>query len=102
MPMRMEPWMLRAISAPVSTRPKSESSVVGFVTWPRPMNVALSGIIRPVPLRPMKAMKRPMPTPMATRRFCGTALMMAWRMWLIVRIRNRTPEKKTAPSATVQ
>jgi len=67
----------------------------------RETKVAPSTMI-PAFCMPMKAMKRPIPTPIALFRFAGMLLTMASRMFAAVRIRKMIPSTNTAVSANCQ
>lgn len=108
--MRIAPFTLRASSAMVSRTPRQKTrtgqpvrrptapSCTGTVVW------AMSGIrlTNPASTKPMKAMNRPMPTPMACLSCCGIAFMIASRRPVSTRTQIRTPSRTTRPMASSQ
>ena len=56
----------------------------------------------PAPLKPINAINRPIPTPMAPFRQAGMASITICVMFVIARMKNNTPEINTAPKAVCQ
>ena len=69
------------------------------VMSPRATRVDSSFTTMPALLRPMNAMKRPIPAPIALRRLAGMALTIASRTLVIVRMMNTRPSISTAVNA---
>jgi hypothetical protein len=101
---RIAPLTLRAISPMVSSTPRQKTSTGQPVSEPVAPNCtgtvvfATSGmrLTKPASTKPMKAMKSPMPTPMACFSGCGMAFMTASRSPV------RTSTQMITPSMTHQ
>ena len=102
MPMIMEPGTRRHMSMAIRARPPRASRASGLVRGPRVTKVEGSATTMPQFLRPMKAMKAPMPTTMAYFRSMGTASMIICRTRVTVSSMKNTPEMKTAPRPVCQ
>ena len=61
-----------------------------------------SGTMMPELRKPMRAMNSPTPAATAEYSSAGSRATIIWRTPAAVRIRNATPDRKTAPSATRQ
>ena len=84
---------------PVISKPSKPSSGTGDIISPIVTNVALSLTIIPAFCNPIKAINRPIPTPIALRSDAGIAFTIASRRFdSVIRI-NITPSIKTAVSA---
>lgn len=74
-------------------------ATAGDLTSPSFTSVTGSEAMRPAPLRPMTARKKPMPAEMAS--FCDFEMlsMIHRRTGVMLTMRNSTPEANTAASA---
>ena len=97
--MRIAPLTRQACSAPISTRPISDTAAVGAVRSPKPTEVAGLATMTPASFRPMKAMNRPMPPATAANSERGMALTINWRTPTTVSTRKAAPDRNTQPSA---
>ena len=93
---------LHANSAAVSNNPKIASSVLGCRRFPSVTSVAELDTTMPELRSPMKAMNNPMPAATAEYSSNGIAAMIICRTPAKVKMRNATPERKTAPNAVSQ
>ena len=73
-----------------------------LVMSPRATSVAPSATITPPFWKPMKAMKSPIPQPIARRRLAGMALTMAVRKLVTVSRMKMRPSMNTAVNANCQ
>ena len=102
-PQSIEPRTLRACSTAVVNKPtkntiKSGEAKCAFSFTAEPGSLMIS----PVFCKPMNAMNSPMPAAMPFFRLGEMALKIISRNPISERIRNKTPEIKTQPSATCQ
>ena len=102
MPMRSEPGTFFTTRMPVSTRPIRASSAGPAVMSPRATVVASFDTMTPAFLRPMKAMNRPIPQPMAFFNEAGMESTMSLRTLVTVRMMKMIPSRSTAVSANCQ
>ena len=97
-PIRIPPFTLYAVRIAVTTKPMNATIAVLLVML-RPTSVAPLSTMIPAFWRPMNAIKRPIPTPIAFLRFAGIELTIASLTLNAVRIRKMTPSQKIAVSA---
>ena len=102
-PQRIDPRTLRACSAAVTSNPKKNTSRSGdarcafnFTAVPESFKIT------PASCKPMNAMNSPIPTAMPFFMLGLTASKIISRSPSSDRIKNSTPEMKTAPSAACQ
>lgn len=108
MPMRIAPLTLRANSTPVTTSPTTKTRVGQLAIeplMPSPTGtvvLAASGRRRtkPASTRPMKVMKRPMPTAIAALSSFGTALNTAVRTPVTTSSSTTRPLTRMRPIAS--
>ena len=98
-PKRIAPFTLRYNNTAVMIRPMIASHAVGAVSEPRPIRVASLATTIPALRNPKKARKAPMPAVIANLSPSGMARTIACRAPITLKITNRAPEMKTAPSA---
>jgi hypothetical protein len=98
-PHRIPPFTPRASRTPVTNSPMAATIGIGLLKFPMPKNVAGSAMENSALLKPIKAMNRPIPAPIAFLRVLGTASIIASLTLVNVSTTNTTPEIKTAPKA---
>ena len=100
--MMMAPGTARRSSATMTIKPAQANSVAGLFRSPSVTSVSGLAAMIPASFNAMMPRNKPMPAEIAI--FCdsGIASTIQERMRVRLRIRNRTPEMKTAPSATCQ
>ena len=102
MPIRMLPLTFRMTRAPVMTIPMMPSRAAPWVMSPRETRVESLFAMIPAFCRPMKAMNRPIPAPMACLSESGIAFRIQERTFVSVRMMNRRPSRNTAVRANCQ
>ena len=102
MPMSRAPLTLSASSPPVMKKAMIASTAVGSERSPRPTRVAGLSTMMPQFLRPMKAMKRPMPALIAFFISEGIAFTMSSRTLVSVRSMKISPSMRMAVRANCQ
>ncbi len=102
MAMMMAPGTVRRSSATMTINPAAASRVAGLFRSPRVTRV--SGLAAMIPASFSAMMPRNSPIPAEIAIFCdsGMASTIQERMRVRLRIRNSTPDRNTAPSATSQ
>ena len=98
-PISRAPGTLRMTRMPVITRPMTDRSPAPEVTSPRSTSVAGLSMTIPPPLRPIRAMKRPIPAPIAFLSDRGRAFTIASRTFVRVSTMNMRPSMRTAVRA---
>jgi hypothetical protein len=83
----------------VTTIPNNASKATGFVKSPKPVGVPPPATIIPTLIRPIYAIKKPIPAPIANLRDCGIAATTFALSPVTLMIRYKIPETKTAPNA---
>ena len=86
----------------VSARPKIASRTTGSVNFPKATNVDSFATMMPAFFKPMNAMKKPIPAPIASFSCCGIALMIILRKPVTEMTMKIIPETKTAAKAACQ
>ena len=86
----------------VINRPIMASNTVGSVKFPIPTKVDWLATMIPAFFNPTKAMKKPIPAPIANFNCTGMALIMALRIPVTEIITKMTPEINTAHKAAAQ
>ena len=99
MPMSSEPGTFLMTSTEVSTMPITPSSAVPSVMVPMVTKVAEFSTMMPAFFSPMKAMKSPMPAPMARFTDAGMASTMSVRTFVSVSTTKMKPSMSIAVSA---
>ena len=102
MPISTAPGTLRAHSAAITSRAPAAISALGSARLPGCSRVALLAFTQPAFSKPIRARKKPMPAPMARFWLWGMALIRPSRSGEAEIATNRTPERKTQPSASRQ
>ena len=102
MPMRMPPRTLSITRPAVIIRPIMPTSAGPWVMSPRVTSVASELTMMPAFCRPMKAMNRPIPAPMAFLSVPGMASSSQVRTLVTVRMMKRMPSSSTAVRANCQ
>ncbi len=101
-PHRRPPMTFRTTSSPQMTRPMSASRMEGLLKVARATCVLSLETMIPQFCRPIKAIKRPMPPPMAAFNPAGMALAISSRTLKRLRMIKRIPSMKTAVNANCQ
>ena len=101
-PMRMPPRTFSITRPAVIIKPIIATRAVPWVIFPRVTSVESEFTMIPAFCRPMKAMNRPIPAPMAFFKVPGMALMSQVRTLVTVRMMNRSPSRSTAVRANCQ
>ena len=101
-PIRIPPRTWSMTSVQEITRPMTASRPVPWQTSPRATSVESLFTIRPAFCRPMKAMNRPIPAPMACLSESGIALRIQVRTFVSVRTTKMRPSIRTAVRANCQ
>ena len=83
-------------------KPKQARSTVGFVKSPNAIYVDGSETIIPAFLKPIKAIKNPIPAPIANFIFLGIEFIIAFLIPVTEIIKKIIPEIKTAAKASCQ
>ena len=102
MPISRAPGTFRMTRMPVRMRPITESRPGPLVRVPRSTSVAGLSTTMPPLFRPISAMNRPMPAPIAFRMDFGKAFTIASRTLVKVRITKMKPSMRTAVRANCQ
>ena len=98
-PMSSEPGTFLITSTEVTIIPITPSKAESPVSLPMVTNVAAFSTMMPAFLSPMKAMKSPMPAPMARLSVVGIASTMRVRIFVTVISTKRNPSMRMAVSA---
>ena len=101
MPMKSDPFTLRAMRTPDRTIANKPNIIVG-VKLPKPTSVPSWATMMPAFFSPMKAMNIPIPTDMAYLRFNGMAYSIFSRILKNVIIINIKPSIRSMASACCQ
>ena len=80
--------------------PNNPSNTTGLPKLPKATNVAGSETTNPAFFKPMKAIKNPIPAPMANFKSLGIAFIISFLRPVKLTIKNKTPDTKTAASAS--
>ncbi len=104
MPMSRAPLTFRVTSTIISRRPATKTTVGQPRSWPLTPNEisGTPGRVMPASTNPMRAMNRPMPTPMAYFSGSGTASNTATRKPVSTRMPMMMPSSTTRPMACGQ
>ena len=98
-PISIAPGVLRINIKPVITRPIRANSAEPPVMSPRVTSVESLATTTPALSKPMKAINRPIPAPMALRRLRGMAFTIASRTLVTVSRINTNPSSRIAVRA---
>ena len=103
-PIRIAPLTLRTIKPMINTVPKTKTTVghpTRFPLTPRPTGTGPLAVRRtkPASTKPIRAMKRPIPTEIAILICAGTALKTARRKPVRTRTKMIKPSRTTRPMA---
>ncbi len=101
-PMRMPPLTFSMTRPPVITRPMIPTRALPLVSSPRVTRVESESTMIPAFWSPMKAMKRPIPAPIAFLSVPGMASRRRVLILVTVMMMNRIPSMKTAVRANCQ
>ena len=102
MPIRIAPGTRRVSSAAIRMNPSTANTTAGDLKSPSVTSVAGCALTMPALCRPMMARNRPMPAAIDSFRLLGMELITHSRMGVRLTIKNRMPDRNTAPSAVSQ